>query len=85
MLVFQCIQVNFSFAKIVLTTFVVAETSHALFQRWVMQLAKAKCPVRRLWISSLTEESIREGFRHLRDQRKYDNLFHAGVARATGD
>ena len=56
-----------------------------LIQRWVMQLAKAKCPVRRLWISSLTEESIREGFRHLRDQREYDNLFHAGVARATGD
>ena len=39
-----------------------------LIQRWVMQLAEVRCPVKRLWISSLTEESIREGFRHLRDQ-----------------
>ncbi len=56
-----------------------------LIQRWVMQLARAKCPVLRLWISSLTEESIRNGFSNLKDQRHYDNLFHAGFARATGD
>ena len=56
-----------------------------LIQRWVMQLAEVRCPVKRLWISSLTEESIRDGFRHLKDQRQYDNLYHAGLARATGD
>ena len=50
-----------------------------------MQLAKVKCPVERLWISSLTEESIRNGFRQLRNQREYDNLFRAGFARASGD
>ena len=56
-----------------------------LIQRWVMQLAKVKCPVKRLWISSLTEESIRKGFRQLRDQREYDKLYQAGFARASGD
>ncbi len=56
-----------------------------LIQRWVMQLAKAKCPVLRLWISSLTEESIRNGFSHLKDQRLYDNLYRAGFSRASGD
>ena len=56
-----------------------------LIQRWVMQLARVKCPVERLWISSLTEESIRNGFRQLRNQREYDNLFRAGFARASGD
>jgi DNA topoisomerase-3 len=56
-----------------------------LIQRWVMQLAEVRCPVKRLWISSLTEESIRDGFRHLKDQRQYDNLYYAGLARATGD
>ncbi|MBO6220869.1 MAG: DNA topoisomerase III, partial [Bacteroidales bacterium] len=56
-----------------------------LIQRWVMQLAEVRCPVKRLWISSLTEESIRDGFRHLRDQKQYDNLYYAGIARASGD
>ena len=56
-----------------------------LIQRWVMSLCKFRCPVERLWISSLTEESIREGFKNLRPQREYDNLFHAGEARAEGD
>lgn len=56
-----------------------------LIQRWVMQLAKVKCPVKRLWISSLTEEAIRDGFRNLEPQSKYDSLFMAGQARAAGD
>jgi len=56
-----------------------------LIQRWVMQQAKVKCPVRRLWISSLTEEAIRDGFRHLRPQSDYDNLYQAGMSRAVGD
>ena len=56
-----------------------------LIQRWVMQLAKAKCPVKRLWISSLTEESIRNGFSQLKDQKLYDNLYKAGFSRASGD
>ena len=56
-----------------------------LIQRWVMQLAKAKCPVKRLWISSLTDESIRKGFSQLKDQGNYDNLYYAGLARASGD
>ena len=56
-----------------------------LIQRWVMKLAGVKCPVNRLWISSLTEESIREGFRNLRPQCEYDKLYQAGQARAEGD
>ena len=56
-----------------------------LIQRWVMQLAETRCPVRRLWISSLTDESIREGFRDLKPQRDYDRLHHAGLSRAIGD
>ena len=56
-----------------------------LIQRWVMQMTGVKCPVKRLWISSLTEEAIRKGFRELKPQCRYDNLFHAGMARATGD
>ena len=56
-----------------------------LIQRWVMELAGVRCPVKRLWISSLTEESIRQGFRELRDQREYDSLYKAGQARAEGD
>ena len=56
-----------------------------LIQRWVMQLAEVRCPVKRLWISSLTEESIRDGFRHLRDQKMYDKLYYAGITRASGD
>ena len=56
-----------------------------LIQRWVMELAGVKCPVKRLWISSLTEEAIREGFQNLVSQSKYDNLYAAGQARAEGD
>ena len=56
-----------------------------LIQRWVMQKAKATCPVRRLWISSLTEEAIREGFQHLKEQKDYDPLYMAGLSRAIGD
>ncbi len=56
-----------------------------LIQRWVMQKAGVKCPVKRLWISSLTDESIREGFRNLEPEKKFDNLYHAGLSRAIGD
>lgn len=56
-----------------------------LIQRWVMRLAGVRCPVKRLWISSLTEESIRDGFRHLQPQSNYDSLYEAGEARAEGD
>lgn len=56
-----------------------------LIQRWVMQKAGAKCPVKRLWISSLTEEAIREGFNNLKDQSEYQSLYEAGLSRAIGD
>lgn len=56
-----------------------------LIQRWVMQKAKVKCPVKRLWISSLTDEAIREGFKNLRPQSDFDNLYMAGLSRAVGD
>lgn len=56
-----------------------------LIQRWVMQKAGVKCPVYRLWISSLTDESIREGFKSLRPQSEFDNLYYAGLSRAVGD
>lgn len=56
-----------------------------LIQRWVMQKAGIKCPVKRLWISSLTDESIKEGFAHLRPQAEFDSLYHAGLSRAIGD
>ena len=56
-----------------------------LIQRWVLLKAKCKAPVKRLWISSLTEEAIREGFEKLHDAKKYDNLYAAGSARAIGD
>ena len=56
-----------------------------LIQRWVMQKAGVKCPVRRLWISSLTDESIREGFASLRPASDFDNLYYAGLSRAIGD
>ncbi len=56
-----------------------------LIQRWVMELAGAKCPVKRLWISSLTDEAIRQGFQHLKPQSDYDSLYQAGLARAEGD
>ncbi|MBP9637590.1 MAG: DNA topoisomerase III, partial [Bacteroidaceae bacterium] len=56
-----------------------------LIQRWVMQKAGVTCPVQRLWISSLTEESIREGFSKLRDQSEFQSLYEAGLSRAIGD
>ncbi len=56
-----------------------------LIQRWVMQKAAVRCPVKRLWINSLTEEAIREGFNHLKDQSEYQSLYEAGLARAIGD
>lgn len=56
-----------------------------LIQRWVMQKAGCKCPVKRLWISSLTEEAIREGFQKLRDQSEFTSLYEAGLSRAMGD
>lgn len=56
-----------------------------LIQRWVMQKAGARCPVKRLWISSLTEESIREGFAKLKDQSEFQPLYEAGLTRAIGD
>ncbi len=56
-----------------------------LIQRWVMQKAGAKCPVKRLWISSMTDEAIREGFANLKDQQDYQPLYMAGLSRAIGD
>ena len=55
-----------------------------LIQRWVMQKAKATCPVKRLWISSMTDEAIREGFSQLKDQSAYERLYLAGLCRAIG-
>ena len=56
-----------------------------LIQRWVMQKAKATCPVQRLWVSSLTEEAIREAFANLKPQEEYQSLYEAGLCRAIGD
>ena len=56
-----------------------------LIQRWVYQQAGCKCPVKRLWVSSLTEEAIREGFAALKDQSEYQHLYEAGMMRAIGD
>ena len=56
-----------------------------LIQRWVMQKAGAKCPVSRLWISSMTDEAISEGFTQLKDQADYQPLYMAGLSRAIGD
>ena len=56
-----------------------------LIQRWVMQKAGAKCPVSRLWISSMTDEAISEGFSQLKDQQDYQPLYMAGLSRAIGD
>ncbi|GBU08346.1 DNA topoisomerase III [Bacteroidales bacterium] len=56
-----------------------------LIQRWVMQKASCHCPVMRLWISSLTEESIREGFKNLQPQENFQKLYEAGLSRAIGD
>ena len=56
-----------------------------LIQRWVMQKAQAKCPVKRLWISSMTDEAIKQGFAELKDQQEYQSLYLAGLSRAIGD
>ncbi|MCD7898408.1 MAG: DNA topoisomerase 3 [Bacteroides sp.] len=56
-----------------------------LIQRWVMQKAGAHCPVKRLWISSLTEEAIKEGFAKLKDESEFQPLYEAGLSRAIGD
>lgn len=56
-----------------------------LIQRWVMQKAQPTCPVKRLWISSMTDEAIREGFQSLKDQSEYQQLYLAGLSRAIGD
>ena len=56
-----------------------------LIQRWVMQKARTRCDVKRLWISSLTDESIRDGFNNLKPQSEFDNLYYAGLSRAVGD
>ena len=56
-----------------------------LIQRWVMQKANVTCPVYRLWISSLTDEAIREGFHKLEKQEKFNKLYEAGLSRAIGD
>lgn len=56
-----------------------------LIQRWVYQKAGCKVPVKRLWISSLTEDAIREGFQKLKDQSEYQHLYEAGMMRAIGD
>ena len=56
-----------------------------LIQRWVMQKAQPTCPVKRLWISSMTDEAIREGFENLKDQSEYQTLYMAGLSRAVGD
>ncbi len=56
-----------------------------LIQRWVLQKAGVRCPVKRLWISSLTEDAIREGFASLKDQSEYQSLYMAGLSRAVGD
>ncbi|OQP38655.1 DNA topoisomerase III [Niastella yeongjuensis] len=56
-----------------------------LIQRWVLLKAQCNAPVKRLWISSLTEDAIREGFNKLKDSTQYDNLYAAGSARAIGD
>ena len=56
-----------------------------LIQGWVMQKAGARCPVKRLWISSLTEEAIRDGFAKLKDQADFQSLYEAGLSRAIGD
>lgn len=56
-----------------------------LIQRWVLQKARCRVPVKRLWISSLTEESIREGFQKLHEEKEFDKLYEAGLSRAIGD
>ena len=61
------------------------DAGQELIQRWVMQKAQAKCPVKRLWISSMTDEAIKQGFQELKDQGEYQSLYLAGLSRAIGD
>ncbi|HDZ04930.1 hypothetical protein LCGC14_0299340 [marine sediment metagenome] len=56
-----------------------------LIQRWVLNQANYKGKVERLWISSLTTEAIKEGFKNLKPSEDYDNLYYAGFSRAIGD
>lgn len=56
-----------------------------VIQRWVMQKAGCDKPIRRLWVSSLTDEAVREGFTHLRAHQELDSLYEAGICRAIGD
>ena len=56
-----------------------------LIQRWVLQTAPAQCPVKSLWISSMTDEAIKQGFQELKDQNEYQSLYLAGLSRAIGD
>ncbi len=56
-----------------------------LIQRWVLQLAECRVPVKRLWISSLTDDAIRQGFADLKPAADFNNLFMAGLCRAAGD
>lgn len=56
-----------------------------LIQRWVLQMTGAKCPVKRLWVSSMAEEAIRDAFSKMKDQSEYQTLYEAGLARAIGD
>ena len=56
-----------------------------LIQRWVYQQAGCRCPVKRLWVNSLTEEAIKDGFQKLKDQSEYQHLYEAGLMRAIGD
>lgn len=56
-----------------------------LIQQWVLTKALCKCPIRRLWVSSLTDEAIREGFAQLRTNEEMKSLYEAGLARAIGD
>lgn len=56
-----------------------------VIQRWVMQKAGCDKPIRRLWVSSLTDEAVREGFQHLREHKELDSLYTAGICRAIGD
>lgn len=56
-----------------------------LIQRWVLQMAGCKVPVKRLWLSSMTDEAIRKAFQELKPASEYTNLYHAGLARAIGD
>jgi DNA topoisomerase-3 len=56
-----------------------------LIQRWVLQKAGCRCPIKRLWISSLTEEAIKEGFAKLKDEKEFQHLYEAGLSRAIGD